>query len=77
MKSDKDLFFFMYNDANWNAVQGEELAGFLDQINPIDGKYRVTAETTKVEWRMLPFYDQVALIRVKDPNWPTELVSGS
>jgi len=59
----------MYNDNNWNAVQGEELAGFLEQINPIDGKYRVSAETTQVQWRMLPFYDQVALIRVKDPNW--------
>lgn len=59
----------MYHDSNWNAVQGEELAGFLDQINPIDGKYRVSADSTQVEWRMLPFYDQVALIRVKDPNW--------
>jgi len=59
----------MYQDNNWNAVQGEELAGFLEQINPIDGKYRVSAESTQVFWRMLPFYDQVALIRVKDPNW--------
>lgn len=59
----------MYNDNNWNPVQGEELAGFLEQINPIDGKYRVSAESTEVNWRMLPFYDQVALIEVKDPKW--------
>jgi hypothetical protein len=59
----------MYHDNNWNAVQGDELAGFLEQINPIDGKYRVSAESTQVHWRMLPFYDTVALIRVKDPNW--------
>ncbi|MCB9982851.1 MAG: hypothetical protein H6861_04125 [Rhodospirillales bacterium] len=59
----------MYHDNNWNAVQGDELAGFLEQINPIDGKYRVSADTTQVHWRMLPFYEQVALIRVKDPNW--------
>ena len=59
----------MYHDNNWNAVEGEELAGFLEQINPIDGKYHVKAESTQVEWRILPFYDQVALIRVKDPNW--------
>lgn len=59
----------MYHDNNWNLVQGEELAGFLEQINPIDGKYRVSAESTRVEWRMLPFYETVALIRVKDPNW--------
>jgi len=59
----------MYHDDKWNPVQGEELTGFLDQINPVDGKYRVSAESTQVEWRMLPFYDNVALIRVKDPNW--------
>lgn len=59
----------MYHDNNWNAVTGDELAGFLEQINPIDGKYRVSAETTQVHWRLLPFYETVALIRVKDPNW--------
>ncbi len=59
----------MYHDNNWNAVTGDELAGFLEQINPIDGKYRVSAESTQVHWRMLPFYETVALIRVKDPNW--------
>lgn len=59
----------MYMDDKWNPVQGEELAGFLDQINPIGDKYSVTPNTTVVEWRPLPFYDQVALIRVKDPSW--------
>ena len=59
----------MYNDGNWNAVVGDELVGFLDQINPIDGKYRVSPESTQVEWRLLPFYERVALIRVRDPNW--------
>lgn len=59
----------MYHDQNWNPVQGDELAGFLEQINPIDGKYKVAADSTQVHWRMLPFYDSVALIRVKDSNW--------
>lgn len=59
----------MYHDDNWNAVLGDELAGFLDQINPIDGKYKVSAESTQVHWRMLPFYETVALVRVHDPNW--------
>ena len=58
----------MYND-NWNDVEGEELVGFLDQINPIDGKYRTSPNSTQVAWRTLPFYDSVALIRVQDPNW--------
>lgn len=59
----------MYLDNNWTAVTGEELSGFLDQVNPIGGKHRVSAATTKVEYRMLPFYDNVAMIRVKDPAW--------
>ncbi len=59
----------MYHDDKWNAVTGDELAGFLEQINPIDGKYKVSADSTQVHWRQLPFYDSVALIRVKDPNW--------
>ncbi len=59
----------MYEDNNWNAVTGDELAGFLDQINPIDGKYRTSPQSTQVHWRTLPFYETVALIRVNDPNW--------
>ena len=59
----------MYQDENWNAVEGDELTGFLDQIDDIDGKYKVSTESTKVSWRMLPFYESVALIRVQDPNW--------
>lgn len=59
----------MYHDNSWNPVQGDELAGFLEQINPVDDKYRVSPESTQVHWRMLPFYDSVALIRVRDQNW--------
>lgn len=59
----------MYQDDNWNAVEGDELTGFLDQIDDIDGKYKVSAASTQVSWRMLPFYESVALIRVQDPNW--------
>ncbi len=65
----------MYNDDKWNPVEGEELAGFLEQINPIDGKYRVDAASTQVQWRMLPFYESIALIRVKDPNWVNKKLS--
>ena len=59
----------MYQDNQWQPVQGEELSGFLEQINPVDGKYKVSADTTQVHWRSLPFYESVALIRVRDPNW--------
>ena len=63
----------MYNDDNWNAVTGAELEGFVEQVNPIAGKYRATAASTQVAWRALPFYDNVVLIRVKDPSWPPSL----
>lgn len=59
----------MYEDNNWNAVTGDELAGFLDQISPIDGKYGTSPQSTQVHWRTLPFYDTAALIRVRDSNW--------
>jgi hypothetical protein len=53
----------------WNPVEGEELEGFLEQINPVDGKHRVSGETTQAAWRALPFYSNVVLIRVRDPGW--------
>lgn len=59
----------MYDDNNWNAVTGEELSGFLDQVNPIDGKHKVSGSTSNVSWRPLPFYERVVLVRVKDPAW--------
>lgn len=59
----------MYEDNAWNAVTGEQLEGFLSQVNPIDGKHRCSADTTQVSWRPLPFYDSVALIRVRDTSW--------
>src|SRR5262245_51807643 len=56
-------------EAGWHAVQGEELAGFLGQIGTVDGKYRVSPDTTQVHWRQLSFYDNTVLVRVRDPNW--------
>lgn len=59
----------MYDDDNWNSVTGDELEGFLDQVNPIDNKFKVAKETTTVAWRQLPFYERVVLVRVKDQGW--------
>lgn len=59
----------MYDDDKWNPVTGEELEGFLESVNPIDGKLKVSSQTTKVAWRALPFYDRVVLIRVQDSGW--------
>lgn len=65
----------MYDNSSWNPVTGDELAGFLDQINPVDGKYKVSPETTKVSWMSLPFYESVVLVRVKDPGWTPKNLS--
>lgn len=59
----------MYDDNNWTPVTGEELEGFLEQVDTIDGKYKTASDTTQVAWRQLPFYDRVVLVRVKDPGW--------
>lgn len=59
----------MYEDNNWTPVTGEELEGFLGQVGTIDGKYAVSGKSTEVSYRMLPFYDAVALIRLKDRSW--------
>jgi hypothetical protein len=65
----------MYQDNNWNPVTGEELEGFLEQVAPIDGKYKTSPQTAKVSWRPLPFYERVVLIRVRDDSWtPKNLV---
>ena len=59
----------MFNNYTWHGVHGNELEGFLNQVNPIDGKYTANPESAKVAWTTLPFYDQVALIRIEDSSW--------
>ena len=48
----------------WNPVTGEQLKGFLSQVDPIDGKFKTNESTTQVHWRTLPFYERVALVRI-------------
>ncbi len=63
----------MYQDEqNWNEVEGDEKVGFLEQINPIGGKHKVSPQTSKVHWRNLPFYNGLAMIRVVDSLWPNK-----
>jgi len=61
-----------HDDGQWNAVTGEELKGFLEQVGTIDGKHRTSADTSEVHWRALPFYERVVMIRVRDRNWMPE-----
>lgn len=65
----------MYIDDKWTAVTGDQLAGFLSQVNVIDNKHQTNLQTTQVAWRSLPFYERVALVRITDPAWaPANLV---
>lgn len=58
-----------HDDDKWNAVEGAEKQGFLDQVGIIDGKHKASAETTEIQWRQLPFYKKVALVRLRDTSW--------
>jgi len=61
-----------HDDDRWNAVKGDELAGFLTQVGTVDGRHRTSTDTTMVAWRALPFYEQVVLIRLRDKTWTPE-----
>ena len=59
----------MFDNYTWHGVHGDELGGFLNQVNPVDGKFNADPASSKVAWTTLPFYDQVAMISIEDPNW--------
>lgn len=55
--------------SGWTRVTGEKLVSFLGQIGPVDGIIRTVPETTICHWQLLPWYENVALIRLTDPTW--------
>jgi hypothetical protein len=59
----------MHNDDQWAPLPGEFLQSFLNDINPIDGRYKTSPQTSEVSWHDLPFYDDVVLIQVNDKMW--------
>lgn len=60
---------FRTNDQSWTSFSEEQIKEFLEQINPIDGKYRTSLVSTMVRRRSLPYYGVHELISVKDANW--------
>ncbi len=56
----------------WTPFTGDQAANFLSELNPIDGRIRVTPRTTAVHFRTLPWYENEVLIRVHDPDWQTK-----
>ncbi len=63
----------MYDKIKWQAVTGNEVQPFLKSVNPISGKHTANAETVKVEWGQLPFYANIALVRVSDTAWGADV----
>ena len=61
--------FVLHDDDLWHVVSPAEKKGFFDKVGIIDDKHQPSPETTDVHWRQLPFYKQVALVRLRDPNW--------
>lgn len=63
----------MYDKIKWQAVTGNEVQPFLNAVNPISGKYTAKTESVKVEWGQLPFYSNIALVRVSDTSWGADI----
>ena len=59
----------MFEKLQWQAVTGNDLQPFLQAVNPISGKYTADSATAKVEWSQLPFYNNIALVRLNDSAW--------
>ncbi|HEY0955313.1 MAG TPA: hypothetical protein VGE36_11180 [Roseateles sp.] len=58
-------------NCGWTRFTDEQATNFLSDINPVDGRIRVTPRTTAVHFRPLPWYESEVLIRVRDPDWQT------
>ncbi len=59
----------MFDQYNWQKVEGAAIDPFLKLINPIQGKHNASPATATVEWSQLPFYNSIALVRINDTSW--------
>lgn len=53
----------------WSEMGAESLEGWSSRIAPVDGKHRMSRETTRGFRRALPFYDRVELLAFIDEGW--------
>jgi hypothetical protein len=60
----------MFEEYKWQKVEGAQIEPFVKLINPIQGKFTVSGATGDVAWCQLPFYANIALVRVNDSSWP-------
>src|SRR5688572_16712739 len=53
-----------YEDNQWQPLQGTDLQGFLRIVSRIDPEFSL--EAVAIEWRSLPFYEDIFLVRMTD-----------
>ncbi|MEL6652397.1 MAG: pentapeptide repeat-containing protein [Bacteroidota bacterium] len=63
-----DRYIFDWGDA-WSEVPESHLEELIKRVSPVDGKYRLDLETSRVFQRNLPFYKNVRLLAFIDPSW--------
>ena len=62
----------MYNDDQWNPVEGEELSGFLEQIMILTANIKSHQAAHRYTGACCHFMIP-ALIKGKDPNWVSKI----
>lgn len=60
----------MFEQYNWQKVQGAQLEPFLKLVNPIQTKWTASPATAEAAWAQLPFYTSIGLVRINDSAWP-------
>lgn len=64
-----DAAFSYICDYPWTLLDRQECESLQGRINPIDGKYKVSARNMHVHESQLPWYNDVNLLRVRDDDW--------
>ena len=71
-EGDADLSHRNFGDVfsyPWQAVSIEETEQICSRLDPVYGKYIIDAKTTEILYSHLPWYENVRLLRLKDPDW--------
>ncbi len=54
---------------SFQDVPASDIDPFLKSVNPIGGKHTASASSAKVAWAQLPFYTNIALVKIEDSSW--------
>ncbi len=54
---------------NWSEISAKTLEDWIARVAPVDGKYRMSLETTRGFQRGLPFYENTKMFAFTDESW--------